>query len=184
MLEFRKNAQKLILLLAAEAADFLSLKPTHIQTSFSEITGKILLKPPILIAILRSGLAMLPPFLKLFPDAPIGFFGMRRDEKTFHPHLYYENLPLLQPDDNVFLLDPMIATGGSAALALQKLCEAGARPEKIIFTAILASKQGALLLDERFPQVRRCFAAVDEKLNAQAYIVPGLGDFGDRFFGT
>ena len=184
MVKFRENAQKLIQLLAAEAARFLPLKPTRVQTPFSETAGQTLPKAPILIAILRSGLAMLPPFLKLFPDAPIGFFGMRRDEKTLQPHLYYENLPLLHPDDNVFLLDPIVATGGSSALALQKICAAGVRPEKIVFASILASKQGASLLDQRFPQVRRCCAAVDERLNPQGYIVPGLGDFGDRFFGT
>ena len=126
---------------------------------------------------------LLPAFIKLFPDAPIGFFGIRRDEKTAEPHLYYENIPELTPNDHLFLLDPMIATGGSSLLALEKLWPR-LSPNQITLVGIISATPGILKIKKRFPVLRIIVAAEDPELNASSYIVPGLGDFGDRFFGT
>jgi uracil phosphoribosyltransferase len=128
-------------------------------------------------------LTLLPAFLKLFPDAPVGFFGIRRDEKTAKPILYYENIPSLQPTDHLFLLDPMIATAGSSILAIDHL-KTRLSPTQITLVGIISSTPGIQLLKKHFPVVRVIAAAEDPELNPQAFIVPGLGDFGDRFFGT
>lgn len=138
----------------------------------------------ILTTILRSGLAMLPAFVELFPSAPVGFFGIRRDEKTAEPHLYYENLPKISSLDWVFLIDPMLATGGSATLALTKLKESGAHFNQTMLISIVAAQQGADKIRKIFPAITLITAAIDPSLNDRKYIVPGLGDFGDRYFGT
>lgn len=138
----------------------------------------------ILIPILRAGLALLPPFQRIFPSAPIGILGIRRDEKTALPHLYYEKLPRLPPTDRLLLLDPMLATGGSANLALDLLKTHGAALSRTTLITIIASKEGLKAVEHRHPQVQITTVAVDEKLDFKKYIVPGLGDFGDRYFGT
>jgi uracil phosphoribosyltransferase len=127
---------------------------------------------------------MLPAFIELFPSAPIGFFGIRRDEKTAKPHLYYENLPKISFHDWVFLIDPMLATGGSATLALAKLKESGASLSQTMLISIVAARQGADQIRKNFPEVILITAAIDPALNDRKFIVPGLGDFGDRYFGT
>jgi uracil phosphoribosyltransferase len=182
--DFRIAAEQLTHLLAAEASKKLISIPSTIRTPLGSMTGQMLVKPPVMIPILRSGLAMLPSFLLLFPDAPIGFFGMQRDEVTLNPHLYYENLPNMLTDDKIFLLDPILATGRSIALAIQKLLERNISEENIIYNGILASKEGVSFLTKRFPKVKQVIAAIDDQLNKQGYIYPGLGDFGNRFFGT
>jgi uracil phosphoribosyltransferase len=122
--------------------------------------------------------------MDLFPQAPIGFFGIRRDEKTALPHLYYENIPTLAPTDRILLLDPMLATGGSALLSLQKLKEKKVDLARATLVTILATPEGMRAVEQAFPEVKIYTVAIDEKLNQHKYIVPGLGDFGDRYFGT
>ena len=184
MAPFREAARELARLLAAEASLFLPLQTTHIDTPLAPAAGKRLSQPAVLIPILRAGLALLPAFQELLPEAPIGFFGMRRDEKTALPRLYYENLPPLSPNGWVLLLDPMLATGGSANLAFDRLKSLGQDLAKAILISIIAAPEGVRALKTRHPEVRLITGAVDMKLDAKKFIVPGLGDFGDRFFGT
>jgi uracil phosphoribosyltransferase len=182
--EFRRAAQGLSTLVAAEAASRIPLAPCTIDTPLAPAVGSTLSHPVALIPILRAGLALLPPFQTLFSDAAIGFFGIRREEKTARPILYYENLPPLSPNHYIFLLDPMLATGGSALLALEKLRAHGADLSRTALVSILAAQDGARAVQEQFPEVQIHAAAIDETLNARHFIVPGLGDFGDRYFGT
>lgn len=164
--QFRKAADQLCELLAADAAK--SAKKESV----------------VLVPILRSGLVLLPPFLRHFEEARVGFFGMRRDHETFKPILYYENIPPLDKKDKIFLLDPMLATGGSTLLAIQNLVQKGADTSRITLISLIAAPEGLTAVQKAFPQVKISTVAVDEKLNARKFIVPGLGDFGDRYFGT
>ena len=136
----------------------------------------------ILVPILRAGLSLLASFQDSFIEAPIGFIGIKRDEKTALPRLYYENLPPISPEDHVLVLDPMLATGGSANLALDLLKTKGAK--SVTLVTILAAPEGIQWIKERHPKVHIYTVAIDKGLDAQKYIVPGLGDFGDRYFGT
>ena len=126
---------------------------------------------------------MLPAFLRYYPNASVGFIGLRRDEETKQPHLYYQNLPKLD-GQNVILIDPMIATGGSGLLALNHILDQGVPQEKIIYVGIIAAPEGMQKLKERAPNMNLIVAQIDEHLNKDAFIVPGIGDFGDRYFGT
>ncbi len=181
--EFRQVTHELAELLAAEASATLPSKRSIIETTLSSTEGFTLQGRVVIVAILRAGLSLVPAFLKLFPDAPIGLFGIRRDEKTALPHLYYENIPPLQPTDHLFLLDPMIATGGSSIAALERLVP-HLSPNQITLVGVISASPGIINIKKRFPVLRIITAAEDPELNAQSFIVPGLGDFGDRFFGT
>lgn len=139
-------------------------------------------EPVLLVAILRAGLVLLPAFQELFPGAPIGLIGIQREEATAVPHLYYEKLPPLSPNQHVLILDPMLATGGSANLALNLLVKRGMKKGTVI--AILAAPEGVAFLKKNHPAVSLHTVAVDQGLDAKKFIVPGLGDFGDRYFGT
>jgi uracil phosphoribosyltransferase len=136
----------------------------------------------IVVPILRSGMAFLEPARLVFPDAPVGMLGMKRDERTLVPQWYYENLPKLSAQSTVVILDPMLATGGSASAAVARLVERGAAPGRIYFIGIIAAPEGYAELARHIPEENIILAAVDEKLDAHGYIVPGLGDFGDRYF--
>lgn len=136
----------------------------------------------ILVPILRAGLSLLTAFQDSFIEAPIGFIGIKRDEKTALPRLYYENIPPISAGDHILVLDPMLATGGSADLALELLKSKGAK--SITLVTILAAPEGIQRVKERHPKVHIYSVAIDKGLDAQKYIVPGLGDFGDRYFGT
>ncbi len=139
---------------------------------------------PMIVLILRSGVAMFSPFLEFFPNASIGFFGMFREEKTLEPHLYYKKLPPCDREKTILILDPMLATGGSAKLAVRHLIEAGAKENQIQLISIIASKPGVAALKRAYPAVSVHMGALDDALDSNGFIVPGLGDFGDRFFGT
>lgn len=147
-----------------------------------EISSKIKNKVITLIPIMRAGLALLPAFKEVFEGAPIGILGIRRDETTALPHLYYENLPTLSPHNHVLLLDPMLATGGSANLAIERIKAKGAT--RITLVSIIAAPEGIHEVKTKHPEVEIYTVAIDEKLDANHYIVPGLGDYGDRYFGT
>ncbi|OGG56931.1 hypothetical protein A3D71_02485 [Candidatus Kaiserbacteria bacterium RIFCSPHIGHO2_02_FULL_55_20] len=135
------------------------------------------------VIILRSAIALLDPALREFPHAPVGVLGMKRDERTLVPYSYYENLPLLREQDAVVILDPMLATGGSTEAAVLRLLQRGADPEKIYFVGVIAATPGLKRLVAHIPRKNIILAAVDKKLDAHGMIVPGLGDFGDRYFG-
>ena len=181
---FRQAAKELASLMAHEIALSLPLKPHNTQTPMGETSGAYFDHPVVLIPILRSGLAFLPPFLGLFPHASIGFFGIGRNEENAQAELYYEKLPPITSDTYVFLLEPMLATGGTAHLALDRLAKSPASPAHTFLVTFLASKPGIEAVAHRHPQVHIHAAAIDPHLDAKQFIVPGLGDFGDRYFGT
>lgn len=183
--DFREATFQLGTILACEAAEQLLHKKSTIRTPVAETEGVSLQNPVILVPILRSGLALLPSFTKIFPEAKVGMIGMYRDEKTALPHLYYQNFPRISQDDDVLLLEPMIATGGSLSQALDILIhEKKIAEEKIIICGVVAAPEGIEAVRKYSSKVRLLFAQKDEKLNAKKFIVPGLGDFGDRYFGT
>lgn len=137
----------------------------------------------VLVIILRAAMAFINPAREVFPNAPIGVFGMKRDERTKVARWYYENLPPLSRRSVVIVLDPMLATGGSAAAAARRLLVRGSDPKNIYFVGIIAAPEGISRLARFIPQENITLAAVDTGLDAQKLIIPGLGDFGDRYFG-
>lgn len=181
---YREAAEKLAVLLALEAAAWLPRKKVSIQTPLAESEGVRFSHNVVLVPILRSGLALLYPFLKDFPEARVGFIGMRRDEVTAEPHNYYVNLPPLSREDRVLVLEPMIATGGSGIAALALLMDAGIAPEHILYVGVIAATEGLEKIRTHYPRVEIIVAQTDSALNSAKFIVPGLGDFGDRYFGT
>ena len=180
---FRQATEQLGYLLAFEAAKILEKGERSIETPLAITKGEFLKHSIVLIPILRAGLALLPPFLKLFSTSRVGFAGMRRDEVTALPHLYYHNIPAITTKDRVIILDPMIATGGSGLLLLD-LISRDVPEEHIIYVGIVAAPEGMEALKSKYPKMQMIIIEVDEKLNSTKFIVPGLGDFGDRYFGT
>jgi len=181
---FREASDQLSDLLAAQAAALVPQEPCSVQTPLGPAAGSQIVHPVALIAILRAGLAILPSFVKLFPHAPIGLFGMRRDEKTAMPVPYYENLPKLTSSHLVFLLDPMIATGGSTLHALERLEALGVHPSRTTLVSVLGSAEGVKRIKTKCPYVNIILGGEDPGLDDKKFITPGLGDFGDRYFGT
>jgi uracil phosphoribosyltransferase len=129
-------------------------------------------------------MAMLPAFLEIFPEAAVGVVGLRRDEKTAQAHWYYKNLPPFDASASVIILDPMIATGGTALEVLKYVCAQGARQENIIFSSIVSAPEGMKAIKREFGAITVICAGYDYGLNIHKFIIPGLGDFGDRYFGT
>lgn len=181
---FRAAALKLAHLLAQEAMSLVDIKTTTVQTPLAKTTGAILKQNIILVPILRSGIALLPAFLYYFEDASVGFIGLKRNEKTAIAQEYYRNLPKIKKQDLVFLLDPMLATGGSSLDAIKILLEQGAVQENIIAVFLISAPDGIKLLQTTYPKIRLVIGVQDKALNNKKYILPGIGDFGDRFFGT
>lgn len=179
--DFRRLTRKLSTLLAAEASRDLPLRRVEIETPLERATGGRLDAEIVLVPVLRAGMGMLDALLELFPGASVGYVGLERDEETAVARRYYLKLPDL-PDRHVFLLDPMLATGGSALAAIEALKEQGAR--RIRLLCIVAAPEGVALLEKHCPEVSIYAAAIDRELNERKYILPGLGDFGDRLFGT
>jgi uracil phosphoribosyltransferase len=138
--------------------------------------------PLVAVPILRAGLGMLDPIVELFPDVSVGYIGLERDEETAVAASYYAKLPPSISGQTVFVLDPMLATGGSAAHAIQLVKDAGAGRVKML--CIVAAPEGVAHLDEKHPDVAVYTGALDRQLNERKYILPGLGDFGDRLYGT
>ena len=136
----------------------------------------------VLVPILRAGLALLPAFMERFPESHVGFIGLKRDEKTLKPKTYYKKLPKILKSDAVVLLDPMLATGGSAVAGIKEIINSGAREENVIFVGVISAPEGIANIQNNFPLVRILCAEYDRKLDKKGYIVPGLGDFGDRYF--
>lgn len=182
--KFRETAEKLAYLLAGEVGDYLAKENVSIITPITKTKAIKLKNNIVLIPILRAALSMLPGFLKFFEYANIGFLGLRRDELTAIANLYYKNLPKIKKSDSVIILDPMIATGGTGLKAIEILKDLGVKEENIVFVSIICSKYGVNKIKKSYPKVKLIHVQVDSKLNTKKYIVPGLGDFGDRYFGT
>lgn len=178
---FRLLTKRLSLALALEATRTVPTREREVATPLALAKGTAFAAPLVAVPILRAGLGMLEAVSELFPEIAVGYIGLERDHATFQPSSYYSKLPPLR-DAYALLLDPMLATGGSAAAACEKLLAES--PERVTLLSVVAAPEGVRRLREDFPQVDIVTAAVDERLNDQAYIVPGLGDFGDRLFGT
>jgi uracil phosphoribosyltransferase len=179
--EFRVLARKIITFLLYEATADLEVKHGKVQTPLTEAAAISIAHEVVAIPVLRSGLGILGPVLELLPRVSVGYIGLERDDETAVARIYYQKLPHLVGKVPL-LLDPMLATGGSAAQALDLIKEAGGRNPRMI--CVVAAPEGVKALEERHPEVQIYTAALDEGLNDRAFIVPGLGDFGDRLFGT
>lgn len=179
--QFRALARQLTLLLAVEATRDLPVREHTVQTPLEPTQGHSLAQPIVAVPILRAGLGMLEAITELFTDVRVGYIGLERDEATAVARAYYCKLPPIGAS-RVLLLDPMLATGGSAAQAIEVLLKAGA--QDIVHICVVAAPEGVRLLNERFPQVRIVAASIDRGLNDRKFILPGLGDFGDRLYGT
>lgn len=180
--EFRRLARRVSLLLAAEATRDLALTEVKVETPLEAATGHRLAPRVVAVPVLRAGLGMLEAFLEIVPQAQVGYFGLERNEETAVARRYYEKVPKDLGDAVVFLLDPMLATGGSAAMAVDGLGSLGARQVRLL--SIVAAPEGVEHLTQAVPDAIIYTAALDRELNARKYILPGLGDFGDRLFGT
>lgn len=183
---FRRLAEELVTLLAYEATRDVRVEPKEIETPVATTTGIKLSSPkPLVVPILRAGLGMLEGMVRLLPSAEVGFLGMARDEETLQPTTYANRLPDDLTNRQVYVLDPMLATGGSLAGAIGYLAERGARD--ITAVCLIAAPEGIAALEAATadidPPVTLVVGAVDEKLNEVGYIVPGLGDAGDRLYG-
>lgn len=154
----------------------------QIDTPLETITAQRLKRPILLVPILRAGLGFLDGFLDMIPQATVAHIGLKRDEQTLLPHSYYTNLPETISEHEIILLDPMLATGGSAVAAVKQLRHAGAR--SIRFACLVAAPEGVGFFTDACPDVPVYTAALDRCLNEKGYILPGLGDAGDRLFGT
>ena len=178
---FRALAYRIGLLLALETTRDLATEDRTVTTPLETHTGRVLARPLAVIPILRAGLGMLQPFTDLFPDVSVGYVGLERDHTTAVARSYYQKLPPLA-GRRVLVVDPMLATGGSAIHALDTLHAAGAT--EVCLVCIVAAPEGVKAVESAYPHVAIFTAALDRELNAKKYILPGLGDFGDRLYGT
>jgi uracil phosphoribosyltransferase len=180
--EFRQLVQRLAVLLAYEATSDLEVRPAEIETPLVRMTGQALAQRVGLVPILRAGLGMVDPILNLIPSAEVWHLGLYRDEATARPVEYYSKLPQTQPVDVALVVDPMLATGGSATVALAALQRWGVKQLKVL--SIIASQFGVDTVQRQFPTADIYVCAIDPELNDRKFIVPGLGDAGDRIFST
>ena len=181
--EFREIVKEIAALMCYEASRDLKLKDVAIKTPICEMTGKELSgKKLAVVPILRAGLGMVDGILQMIPAAKVGHIGLYRDPKTFEPVEYYCKLPADCDEREVFVVDPMLATGGSSSAAIQMLKDQGVKA--IRFLCIIAAPEGVARMQKEHPDVDLYIGALDDHLNAHKYIVPGLGDAGDRIFGT
>lgn len=180
--DFRSLTYRISTFLVAEATRDLPTRSDEVQTPLETATVRRLDARVVAVPVLRAGIGMLQAFLDLVPDAQVGYFGLERDEKTARARCYYEKVPQDLGSAVVFLLDPMLATGGSAAMAIEGLQARGANGVRLV--SIVAAPEGVALLEERLPGTAIYTGALDRELSDRKYILPGLGDFGDRLYGT
>jgi uracil phosphoribosyltransferase len=178
---FRSYTKRLTVALMLEATRDLPTRLEIVDGPLERAEGQVLAQPIVAVPVLRAGLGMLDPVVEMFPSVRVGYLGLERDEATFEPSEYYAKLPRLD-DARTFVLDPMLATGGSARAALDSVKEAGAPWACMV--SIVAAPEGLVVLEGAHPDVDIVTAAIDRQLDSSAYILPGLGDFGDRLFGT
>lgn len=179
---FRRMAVRISLLLVAEATRDMPAEGVTVQTPLGPADGQRITTDVVVVPVLRAGLGMLDAILELIPTARVGHIGLQRDEITAVASRYYSKLPAKLDRSFVLMIDPMLATGGSAVAALDLLGAAGARDVRMI--CIVAAPEGVALVERHHPEVRIYTPVVDRGLNPHKFIVPGLGDFGDRLYGT
>ncbi len=179
---FRELATEITKFICYEALKNIKTREVAVQTPVAEATCRKLDTDLVVVPILRAGVGMLEGILELVPTARVGFVGLYRDEETKLPVTYYERFPTQIKGGTCIIIDPMLATGGSTAAAIDKLKENGA--ESIVVVCIVTCPEGIALVESEHPDVPIYAAAIDQKLDERKYIVPGLGDAGDRLFGT
>src|SRR5688572_19437463 len=179
---FRQTLDDAAMILAYEAMRGLRPEDHEVQTPLEGTQAVRLADEVVIVAILRAGLGLVDGFLRLVPDARVGHLGMYRDEEALRPVGYYENVPSGVEESEVFVVDPMLATGGSATQAIARLKRAGA--QRVTFVCLVAAPEGVKALRDAHPEVSIITAALDRELDTNGYIRPGLGDAGDRIFGT
>jgi uracil phosphoribosyltransferase len=179
---FRRAANRLSVLLVAEALRDIPTSTITVQTPLGPADGHVVRRDVVVVPVLRAGLGMLEAVLELVPTARVGHIGLQRDELTAVASQYYSKLPPKLSDSYVLMIDPMLATGGSAVAAIDLLKAAGAQTIKLL--CIVAAPDGVALMEARHPDVMVYTPVIDRELNARKFIVPGLGDFGDRLYGT
>jgi uracil phosphoribosyltransferase len=179
---FRELAGRISVLLAAEALRDVPSVVEIVQTPLGPAPGRRVRTDIVLAPVLRAGLGMLPGMLQLVPGARVGHIGLQRDERTAAATQYYAKLPPRLEESYVLMIDPMLATGGSAVAALDMLSRAGARQIRLV--CIVAAPEGIAAVEKAYPSVPIYTPVIDERLNDHKFIVPGLGDFGDRLYGT
>jgi len=178
---FRTLAYQVSLLLALEATRDLPTRTLGVQTPLEPISSQVLAQPLVVVPILRAGLGMVQPFTDLFPDVSVGYIGLERDHTTAVARSYYCKLPALN-GRRIIVVDPMLATGGSAVQALSVIKERGGQELRLV--CIVSAPEGVAAVHAAHPDVPIFTAAHDRELNSRKYILPGLGDFGDRLYGT
>lgn len=179
---FKENLDEIAMLMVYEVTKDLPLVEYPIETPICKTVGKKLAKQIILVPILRAGIGLVDGFRRIIPSAKVGHIGLQRDEETLQPIEYYAKFPKGIEDAIVIVVDPMLATGGSASATITSLKKRGAK--NIHLVCLLAAPEGVAVIEKEHPDVNLTLAALDDKLNSKGYIVPGLGDAGDRLFGT
>jgi uracil phosphoribosyltransferase len=180
--KFRAAVQRISNIMAVKVSKHLKLAENEMFTPLEKTTGYYLAQEVVLVPVLRAGLGMVNGFLEVIPEAKVGHIGLQRNETTLEPVEYYYKTPKNIESDIVILVDPMLATGGSASEALNYLKKRGAK--EIIFACLVAAPEGVARLEQNHPEIKIFAAALDRELNDKGYILPGLGDAGDRTFGT
>jgi uracil phosphoribosyltransferase len=179
---FREHSAVISKILFLEATKNLNLKPKTIETPLVAFTGSEVSGRIVVVPILRAGLAMLFAVQEILPTVAVGLIGLERDEQTARAREYYRKFPKILPEDKVFVIDPMLATGGSIDDTLKALREKGITVDAVI--SIVSAPEGIARVTKTYPELSIFTAAIDQALNDKKYIVPGLGDYGDRYFGT
>ncbi len=179
---FRRSLAEVASLMVYEATRSFETEPVKVATPLATAWGKRLRREVILVPVLRAGLGMLPSILQLIPHARVGFIGLKRHEESLKAAVYHKSLPKNLGAFEVILIDPMLATGGSAVAALDLITELGGR--RIRLVNLVAAPEGIRHVHRHYPKLPIFTAAVDKRLNTKGYIVPGLGDAGDRLFGV
>ncbi len=180
--DFRETVEEIAMLMAYEVTRNLPTVEKKIKTPIATMKGQVLAKEVVIVPIIRAGIGMVDGILKLVPTAKVGYVGVYRDDKTLLPHEYYVKLPEKLDQATILVVDPMLATGGSANHTINLLKKRNAKD--ISFVGIVGAPEGIKVLQDNHPDVNIFLAALDEKLNDNGYIVPGLGDCGDRLYGT
>ena len=179
---FRAALQRVSNVLAVEISKNFNITSIEVETPLEKTKGAKLTSDVILVPVLRAGLGMVNGFLQIIPEAKVGHIGLQRDEETLQPIEYYYKVPKKIEEGEVIMLDPMLATGGSASEAIKYLKKRGAK--KVFFACLVAAPEGISKIESKHPDTKIFAAALDRELNDKGYILPGLGDAGDRTFGT
>ena len=180
--EFRRRLGEIAALMLYEATRNFAVRSVTVQTPLASAPGCRLEREVVLVPVLRAGLGMLDPILQLIPDARVGFIGLKREETTLRAQFYHQSLPKNLSRFEIILIDPMLATGGSAVAALNLLADHGAKHIRLV--SLVAAPAGVRRVRKGWPNLPIFTAAIDRRLDDRGYILPGLGDAGDRLFGT